>query len=144
MKQTYTFKKKKHPVKGPGKYLFIVAGVLSLAVGVIGVILPFLPSTPFFLLTVICFAKGSQKLHDWFLSTKLYQKHLESFVQKRAMTLKTKLSILCSVTVLMGFGFIMMSRVPVGRVILGAVWLGHVLYFIFRIKTVRPDTEKTD
>ena len=59
---------------------------------------------PFFLVTVFCFANSSQKLHDWFVSTKLYKKHLESFVKKKGMTVQTKVGVIIPVTLLMGFG----------------------------------------
>ena len=125
----------KRPARGPAKYIFAAAGLLALGIGAVGVVLPFLPSTPFFILTLICFAKGSDRLHRWFLSTKLYKKHLENYVKHRTMTKKTKISVVCSVTLLMGFGAFMMRNVPAGLITLGAVWLFHVLYFIFRVRT---------
>jgi uncharacterized membrane protein YbaN (DUF454 family) len=127
----------KGPIKGPGRYLFIAIGVIALAIGTIGVFVPFLPSTPFFLIVIACFAKGSTRLHDWFLSTKLYKKHLEHFVKNRAMSLQTKIACICSITILMGFGFFMMKNVPIGRIVLSIVWAGHILYFLFRVKTVK-------
>ena len=75
--------------KNPLKLLWLLLGLVCLGLGCVGVVLPIIPSVPFFLVTVFCFAKSSKKLHDWFLSTKLYKKHLESFVQKRAMTMRT-------------------------------------------------------
>lgn len=51
------------------------------------------------------------------------------------------LPILLTVTFLMSIGFIMMHAVPVGRIILGFVWIFHVLYFIFGIKTLKVETE---
>jgi len=106
------------------------------------VFLPILPTTPFYLATVFFFANSSQRLHDWFVGTKLYKKHLESFVQKRGMLLSTKLSILITVTLLMGFGFFMMARkgIWIPCIILAVVWLCHVVYFVFRVKTIK----KTD
>ena len=92
-------------------------------------------------LAVFCFAKSSEKLHNWFISTKLYKKNLESFIQGKGMTVKTKIRIMVTVTFLMSIGFIMMHAVPVGRIILGFVWIFHVLYFIFGIKTLKVETE---
>jgi hypothetical protein len=119
------------------RIFFLIIGCLSLGLGCVGIALPILPTCPFFLLTVFCFANSSQKLHDWFISTNMYKKHLESFVQKRGMTVQTKATILTSVTLLMGIGFAMMSRVPVGRIILAIVWICHVIYFVFGVKTIK-------
>ena len=79
------------------RILFIILGFIFVGIGVIGIAVPILPTTPFLLLASFFFAKGSKKFHDWFMSTKLYKKHLESFVKSRAMTLKSKLSILLKI-----------------------------------------------
>lgn len=123
------------------KAFFIVLGCLSLGLGAVGAVLPILPTVPFLMLAAFCFAKSSEKLHNWFISTKLYKKNLESFVQGKGMAMKTKIRIMVMVTILMSIGFIMRHAVPVGRIILGFVWIFHVLYFIFGIKTLKIETE---
>lgn len=122
------------------KLFFLALGFISLGLGTVGILVPILPTVPFYMLTAFCFAKSSDRLHNWFVHTKLYKKHLESFVEKREMTRKTKLTIMTTVTALMLFGFIMMNEVLIGRVVLAIVWLFHVCYFVFRIKTV-PEVE---
>lgn len=123
------------------KAFFVVLGCLGLGLGALGAVLPLLPAFPFLMLAAFCFAKSSEKLHNWFISTKLYKKNLESFVQGKGMTVKTKIRIMVTVTILMSIGFIMMHAVPVGRIILGFVWIFHVMYFIFGIKTLKVETE---
>lgn len=73
------------------KAIYIVLGCISLVLGVIGIFLPILPTTPFLLLTLYSFAQGSSRLERWFLETKLYQKYLKSFNERRALTKKAKI-----------------------------------------------------
>lgn len=120
------------------KIFYLVLGCLGLALGALGAALPLLPAFPFLMLSAFCFARSSKRLNDWFLSTKLYKNNLESFVKGKGMTAKTKARIITIVTVTMAVGFLMMGRVPVGRVILAVVWVCHLLYFIFGVKTIAP------
>ncbi len=122
------------------KMIYITVGCIGLALGAVGAVLPLLPAFPFLLLAAICFGKSSERLNNWFKSTKLYKNNLESFVKGQGMTWKTKMKIMITVTVLMTIGFIMMKQVVVGRIILGAVWVFHILFFVFGVKTIK----KTD
>ena len=123
------------------RFLWMALGFLCFGLGSVGIVLPILPTVPFYLATVICFSKSSKRLHDWFQSTKVYQKHLESYVEHRGMTKKTKWSIILTVTILMGIGFIAMKAVPIGRICLAVVWVCHLFYFLLRVKTIPEDAE---
>lgn len=119
------------------KVFFVVLGCIGVGLGAVGAVVPLLPAFPFLLLATVCFAKSSERLHNWFINTKLYKDNLESYVAGKGMTWKTKIRIMITVTILMSIGFMMMSRVPVGRIILAFVWAFHILYFIFGVKTIR-------
>ena len=123
------------------RLIFLILGLLCLTLGTIGVFLPILPTVPFYLATVFCFSQSSQKLHDWFIGTELYKKHLQSFVEKKGMLMKTKVSIITTVTLLMGFGFFMMARkgIWVPCIIIAVVWVCHVVYFVFGVKTIKAE-----
>lgn len=126
------------------RLLYLILGCICLGIGCVGIVLPILPTVPFFLVTVFCFAKSSKKLHDWFIGTKIYKNHLESFVKKKGMTMKTKIGIIIPVTLLMGFGFFMMMRksLLVPCIIIAVVWVCHIIYFVFGVKTIKEHNGK--
>ena len=123
------------------KILFIVLGCIGLGLGAVGAVVPLLPAFPFLLLAAYSFARSSERLHSWFINTKLYKNNLESYVKGKGMTKRTKVRIMITVTVLMTFGFVMMHQVPVGRIVLAAVWLFHIFYFAFGVKTHKEPAE---
>ena len=125
----------------PRKILYIVLGCIALAIGAVGAVVPLLPSFPFLLLAAWCFARSSERLHEWFINTELYRKNLESYVNGKGMTMKAKTRILGTVSAVMLVGFIMMKRVPVGRWCLAFVWVAHVIYFIWGIKTITDEED---
>lgn len=119
------------------KIVYVVLGCIGVALGAIGAVLPMIPTIPFLLLAAYCFGRSSEKLHNWFIHTKLYKNNLETYVAGKGMTKKTKIRIIATVTLLMSIGFVMMSRVPVGRIVLCVVWLCHIFYFVFAVKTLQ-------
>lgn len=122
------------------KAIYIILGCIGLILGAVGVIVPMLPAFPFLLLAAFGFARGSERLHSWFLSTRLYKNNLETYVRGQGMTRRTKHRIIASVTVLI---LISMSILAICELywvwsILIAVWAFHILYFVFGVKTLEP------
>ena len=91
------------------KIIYIILGCVGVGLGAVGAVVPMLPAFPFLMLAAFCFARSSEKLDRWFKSTKLYKNNLESFVQGKGMTVKTKVRIMITVTLLMSVGFFMMD-----------------------------------
>lgn len=122
------------------KAIYIILGCIGLILGAVGVIVPMLPAFPFLLLAAFGFARGSERLHSWFISTRLYKNNLETYVRGQGMTRRTKHRIIASVTVLI---LISMSILAICELywvwsILVAVWAFHILYFVFGVKTLEP------
>lgn len=116
-------------------YLCVVFGFLFLVLGVIGMILPILPTTPFFLLATVLFAKGSTRFHQWFLSSKLYKKHVEHVVKNKAMTLPAKRKVIIMLCCFFIIG-IVIAPIWHAKIAILLIGIFHLYYFFFRIKTI--------
>ncbi len=118
------------------RIFYLTLGFIGLVLGAIGAVVPLLPAFPFLLLALFGFARSSQRLHDWFIGTKLYKDNLESFVAGKGMSKQAKIRIMVVVTLLMAIGFAMMHKVLIGQIVLSIVWIFHIIYFVFGIKTI--------
>ena len=118
------------------KIIYFILACISSALGASGVLLPVLPTTPFLLLAAVLFAKSSKRLHQWFVQTKLYQKHLDSFVRNREMTLQTKVRLLsfASIMILLAIYFTNSLHLQIFLLLLMFI---KYYYFIVHIKTIR-------
>ena len=122
--------------RNPLRFVWLLAAFVCLGIGAVGVVLPILPTTPLLLLSSFCFAKGSERFHRWFCGTKLYQKHLDSCVKERAMTLKTKLCIPLPASAMLLLAFLMMGNLP-GRIFIVCLIIFKYVYFFTKIRTIR-------
>lgn len=118
------------------KILLVTVGLISVGLGLIGVILPVLPTTPFLLLASVCFVKGSERFDRWFKGSKLYKKHLESFVESKKMTLKQKVVILTFADLMLMIPFITINSLHM-RIFLIVLIICKFYYFIFKIETIK-------
>jgi uncharacterized membrane protein YbaN (DUF454 family) len=73
------------------KLVYNVAGTLAVVLGILGIFLPLLPTTPFLLLASWCFARGSTRLHDWLLSHRVFGEYLRNFEAGRGIPLRAKI-----------------------------------------------------
>lgn len=125
------------------KVLYITLGFLFLGLGTLGILLPILPTTPFLLLASFFFAKGSERFHQWFISTKIYKNHLEEFIRTRTMTLKRKLCVLLPVSTMLITTFILVWNIY-ARISIILMIIFKYYYFFAHIKTIKKVANKTD
>ena len=122
------------------KIFYVTLGLLSLALGILGALLPILPTVPFVLLAAFCFARGSQRLDAWLRTTRIYREAtLLMRNGRRGMTNAQKLRIMLPVTTLMGISFLLTEH-PHARIAIGVMWALHVIFFVFRIPSVKRGT----
>lgn len=118
--------------------MFILVGLICIALGSIGIVLPILPTTPFFVLAAVMFGKGSKGIYQWFVKTSLYRKHVASLVESKSMTARSKACLLGMVTLVLMTAIIIASNWWI-RGILILVALFHYYYFLLKIKTIKEE-----
>ena len=120
--------------------IYLIFAFFFTGLGVVGVVIPVLPTTPFLLLASFFFARGSERFHKWFLSTGLYKKHLHSFAETRSMTLKTKWMILLPASIMLCIAFLL-CPIWHGQILIAIAFFFKYYYFFFRIKTVTKSVD---
>ena len=75
--------------------LYLLLGCLSLGLGVLGIFLPLLPTTPFLLLSAVLFARSSERLHRWLLSHPVLGEYIRAFLEDRSIPRRVKIPSLC-------------------------------------------------
>ena len=117
------------------RLLYIIAGTLSLIIGLVGIVLPVLPTTPFLLLSAACYYRGSERLHSWLIQSKLFGPTIRDFEEKGGMKKSTRIKALAMlwVTVLVSAFLVLDSFIHrLGVIVLAIIGT----FFIFRIKTI--------
>ena len=118
----------------------IALGTISLAIGIIGIFLPLIPTTPLLLLTSYCYISSSEKLSEKFMNKKIYDKYVRNFHEKGGMTLKAKLCLTVPVSLLLLFMFLTIENTMM-RMIIIIMWLAKVIVFT-RMKTIKVETNR--
>lgn len=77
---------------GVKRIALICAGSVFVVLGVLGILLPILPTTPFLLLSSACYFRASQKCHHWLLNNRLFGSYIRSYIEGRGIPAKTKIS----------------------------------------------------
>ena len=124
------------------RVLLIISGHVLFVLGTAGIFLPVLPTVPFYLLSVCCFARGSAKYERWLRNTKLFKKRVYFFDKNKVMTLKSMLSMLLFVSAILAVTCLFVDTVAVS-VTLPLVSAFKYLYFICKVKPIsKADLER--
>lgn len=120
-----TNRAKKHSSKHV-RFILVVIGTISLALGIIGIILPLLPTTPFLLLATACYARSSDRFYNGLMSNRVLGPPIKEWRDYRSVTKKTKFTSIIIVVISFGFtiGFVLDKELP--RIILTVVAIGII------------------
>ena len=114
--------------------LFVVAGSIALVLGIIGIIVPVLPTTPFLLLAALCYMRGSRQLYDMLLCNRFLSNYIRNYLEGRGMSLKMKIWTLSLLWVAIILTATLVTDSLIIRIILAVVLTGVTIH-ILKIKT---------
>lgn len=116
--------------------LFLACGLACLALAIVGLFLPLLPTTPFLLLAAACFSRSSRRLHDWLLRQPTFGPILRDWEQHRAIRLRVKWTATVLLLLLIAYPLLVLDLPPAPKVLAGACAAG-VLWFLWSRPSLR-------
>ena len=108
--------------------LFIAVGSISLGIGIVGIVVPLLPTTPFLLVAAYCYSRGSKRLYNTLLSNKLIGSYLRNYLEGKAMSLKAKIWSIGILWVVIGCTAAFVTDSLIIRIVLLAVGSGVTVH----------------
>ena len=111
------------------KFLLITAGLLSLGLGTLGVVLPLLPTTPFLLLSSYCFIRSSKRLHDWLINHRIFGEYIYNYITHKTIKLETKILLIVLLWLSLALSMLNIDNIYV-HVILAMVGTGVSIHIL--------------
>lgn len=112
------------------KVALIVVGSISVVLGVLGIVLPVLPTTPFLLLAAICYSHSSERFYVWLLTNRLFGQYIRDWRENRGLTYAMKLWVILVLVVTMGVSIIFFIPIPAVKILLVVIGTCITLYIL--------------
>ncbi|MGD8592282.1 MAG: YbaN family protein [Gammaproteobacteria bacterium] len=122
----------------PLRYLLILGGMLSVALGIVGVLLPLLPTTPFMLLAAACFAQSSPRFHNALLKNRLFGPMIKQWQEQRSIPKKSKNQAIFLIVVVFTISIVFFIQDSVARALMVAT-AALLIGFLLRIPSAEPN-----
>ena len=117
-----------------GRMLLVACGTVSVALGVLGVFLPVLPTTPFLLLAAVCYARGSERCHRWLLTNRLFGRYIRDYREGRGVSLRHKVAALALLWLTIGYAVLRVVPTWWGKLALLGIAIGVTVHLV-RMRT---------
>jgi hypothetical protein len=125
-------------MKALTRTLLIVGGTLCVALGILGMFLPVLPTTPFLLLAAVCYGRSSKRFYDWLMTNRWCGAYIRNYREGRGITLGQKALTISLLWLTIGYTvWFVLSLWWVRLILLGVA--GGVTFHLIRMKTLKPE-----
>ena len=122
------------------KIILISVGSLSVLLGILGIFLPLLPTTPFLLLAALCYSRSSERFYQWLVTNRWFGEYIRNYREGRGITSKHKITILCLLLLTMGYSVFFVGSAGWIQLLLCAIAVAVTIH-ILRIKTCSTTEE---
>lgn len=123
-------KRKTKAIRNWKRTLLIIAGTLLVGLGIIGILMPVLPTTPFLLLAAACYARSSQRFYHWLLNNKWFGNYIKNYIQRKGVPLKVKILAITWLWITIGFSVVFAVEVFLVRLILIVIAIGVSIHIL--------------
>jgi hypothetical protein len=128
---THTSTNKQPPIlRSWIRLLLIIAGTIFVGLGILGIFLPLLPTTPFLLLAAACYGRSSQKLYNWLLYNRWFGKYIRNYLEKKGIPLKLKIYTISLLWIVIGISAIFATENLLVRVVLVVIAAGVTTHLV--------------
>jgi len=125
------------------EWILVVSGTFFLGLGIIGIFLPLLPTTPFILLAASCYARSSKKLYNWLLNNRWFGNYIKNYREGKGVPFKVKVLSISFLWIVIGYSIIFIVNIVLIRIILFLIAICVTIH-ISSIKSFRYKKNSTD
>ena len=118
------------------RLLLIIAGTFFVGLGIIGIFLPLLPTTPFLLLAAACYARSSKRFYNWLLTNRWFGNYIRNYRERKEVPFKIKILSISFLWIAIGYSAIFVVHILLGRIILILIAIGVTIH-ILSIQTLK-------
>ncbi|NLW27563.1 YbaN family protein [Acetivibrio saccincola] len=124
-------------IKSTSRKILIAIGTVCVVLGVIGITLPIFPTTPFLLVAAVCYMKSSKKFYNWLINHKVLGKYVNDYMEKKGLTLKTKITSISFFWIGTGTSTIIFVPYLWAKILIFAILIIVTMYIMLKVKTIK-------
>jgi len=118
------------------RWALITTGTFFVGLGIIGIFLPLLPTTPFLLLAAACYARSSKRFYNWLLNNKWFGNYIKNYRERKGIPLKIKIISIFSLWIVIGYSVIFVVHIFLGKIVIILIAVGVTMH-ILSIQTLK-------